>query len=67
MSWGVPVPNDDMQVMYVWFDALSNYISTLGWPDDEKNFKDFGKMVHQLNTVARIILGFKGLFGKQCL
>lgn len=41
MSWGVPVPNDDTQVMYVWFDALSNYISTLGWPDDEKNFKDF--------------------------
>ena len=34
MSWGVPVPGDDGQVMYVWFDALTNYISTLGWPDD---------------------------------
>lgn len=32
MSWGVPVPDDDSQVMYVWFDALINYISTLGWP-----------------------------------
>jgi len=32
MSWGVPVPGDESQVMYVWFDALSNYISTLGWP-----------------------------------
>lgn len=31
MSWGVPVPGDDTQVMYVWFDALVNYISTLGW------------------------------------
>ncbi len=32
MPWGVPVPGDDAQVMYVWFDALINYISTLGWP-----------------------------------
>ena len=31
MPWGIPVPNDDTQVMYVWFDALVNYISTLGW------------------------------------
>lgn len=35
MPWGIPVPNDDTQVMYVWFDALTNYISTLGWPCDE--------------------------------
>jgi len=33
MSWGAPVPGDDNHVMYVWFDALVNYISTLGWPD----------------------------------
>jgi len=32
MSWGVPVPGDEDHVMYVWFDALINYISTLGWP-----------------------------------
>jgi methionyl-tRNA synthetase len=32
MPWGVPVPGDESQVMYVWFDALVNYISTLGWP-----------------------------------
>lgn len=34
MDWGVPVPDDAEHVMYVWFDALTNYISTLGWPDD---------------------------------
>jgi methionyl-tRNA synthetase len=34
MPWGVPVPGDDTQVMYVWFDALVNYISTLNWPDE---------------------------------
>ena len=33
MPHGVPVPGDESQVMYVWFDALVNYISTLGWPD----------------------------------
>jgi len=42
MPWGIAVPDDDTQVMYVWFDALTNYISTLGWPDDaEGNFKKF--------------------------
>ncbi len=41
MPWGVPVPNDPDQVMYVWFDALVNYISTLGWPKNEENFKNF--------------------------
>ncbi len=34
MPWGIPVPGDEDQVMYVWFDALVNYISTLGWPFD---------------------------------
>ncbi|MFA6393990.1 MAG: methionine--tRNA ligase [Patescibacteria group bacterium] len=32
MPWGVPVPGDEEHVMYVWFDALVNYISALGWP-----------------------------------
>jgi len=41
MPWGVPVPGDEEHVMYVWFDALINYISTLGWPENEQNFKDF--------------------------
>lgn len=40
MPWGVPVPGDDDHVMYVWFDALINYISTLGWPEDEKSFEE---------------------------
>ena len=41
MPWGVPVPDDENHVMYVWFDALTNYISCLGWPEDEKKYKDF--------------------------
>lgn len=39
MSWGVEVPNDPEHVMYVWFDALVSYISTLGWPDDTESFE----------------------------
>jgi len=35
LSWGIPVPGDESQVMYVWFDALTSYISTLGWPEAE--------------------------------
>ncbi|MEK7638588.1 MAG: methionine--tRNA ligase [Patescibacteria group bacterium] len=41
MDWGIPVPGDDEQVMYVWFDALTNYISTLGWPEENGSFKKF--------------------------
>lgn len=33
LSWGVPVPGDDSQVMYVWIDALSNYLTIIGYPD----------------------------------
>ncbi len=45
MPWGIDVPGDDDHVMYVWFDALVFYISTLGWPKDEKNFNDFWPVV----------------------
>ena len=41
MPLGVSVPGDPDHVMYVWFDALVNYISALGWPEDEKNFNAF--------------------------
>jgi len=45
MPWGIDVPGDADHVMYVWFDALIYYISTLGWPKDEKNFNDFWPVV----------------------
>lgn len=41
MPWGVPVPGDETQVMYVWFDALVNYISTLGWPEGNSDYEHF--------------------------
>jgi methionyl-tRNA synthetase len=41
MPWGIPVPGDENQVMYVWFDALVNYISTLGWPEINGDFEKY--------------------------
>lgn len=41
MPWGVPVPNDPDHVMYVWFDALVNYVSTIGWPEEGKEYDRF--------------------------
>jgi methionyl-tRNA synthetase len=40
LDWGVPVPGDKTQVMYVWFEALMNYITVLGYPEHE-DFKKF--------------------------
>jgi methionyl-tRNA synthetase len=41
LDWGVEVPGDPEHVMYVWFDALSNYISAIGYADDSEEFKKF--------------------------
>lgn len=41
LPWGVEVPNDDSQVMYVWCDALSNYITALGYAEDGENFSKY--------------------------
>ncbi len=40
ISWGIPVPGDPNQVMYVWFEALMNYITVLGYPE-HKDFKEY--------------------------
>ncbi|QCE32159.1 methionine--tRNA ligase [Acetobacteraceae bacterium] len=41
-KWGIPVPGDEAHVMYVWFDALSNYLTAVGYPDTEsEKFKKF--------------------------
>jgi methionyl-tRNA synthetase len=50
MPWGVPVPGDDDHVMYVWFDALTNYVSTIGWPHDEDRFNKFWPVVQTAGT-----------------
>lgn len=53
LQWGIPLPFDDRYVTYVWFDALINYISALGWPDGEE-FRRFWPSVQHL--IAKDIL-----------
>ena len=51
MPWGVPVPGDENQVMYVWFDALVNYISCLGWPEDEQKVQNYWGTTKKRNAI----------------
>ncbi len=57
LSWGVPVPGDENQVMYVWVDALSNYITVLGYP--EKDISDWWPATAQF--VGKDILRFHAI------
>jgi len=41
LSWGIELPFDDKYVTYVWFDALLNYITAIGWNSDSKKFNDY--------------------------
>ncbi len=61
LSWGVPVPDDESQVMYVWLDALSNYITVLGYPDTEHqpDFTDWWPA--QAQFVGKDILRFHAI------
>lgn len=55
MPWGIPVPDDSEHVMYVWFDALVNYISTLGWPDEgaDSNFSVYWDGVNTVQVAGK--------------
>ncbi len=54
--WGVPVPGDNAHVMYVWLDALTNYLTALGYPDDEA--PDMRFWPADLHLVGKDILRF---------
>jgi methionyl-tRNA synthetase len=48
LSWGVPVPWDERHVFYVWYDALVNYITSIGYGDDPERFEGWWPYVHHL-------------------
>ena len=59
-KWGVPVPDDDAHIMYVWLDALTNYITAVGFPDTDGDFA-----VHwpaDLHMVGKDILRFHAVY-----
>ncbi len=59
LSWGIPLPFDENYVTYVWFDALLNYVSALGYPDGEKYRKYWPAVQH---IVAKDILKPHGIY-----
>jgi methionyl-tRNA synthetase len=68
MSWGIPVPGDDSQVMYVWFDALTNYISTLGWPQDSEGlYGTFWKQGETLQVAGKDQVRFQSIMWQAML
>ena len=59
-TWGITVPNDDKHVIYVWLDALTNYISALGYPDKEGRMQEFWPTA--IHMVGKDILRFHAIF-----
>jgi methionyl-tRNA synthetase len=59
IPWGIPVPNDTEQVMYCWFDALTFYISSIGYADQSKTFQEWwSKNSFKLHIVGKDINRF---------
>ncbi len=59
LKWGIPVPGDDSQRMYVWVDALSNYISALGYADEDDKFDKFWPA--DVHCIGKDILRFHSI------
>ncbi len=63
VSWGVPVPEDPNHTMYVWFDALSNYITAIGFGNEQQNRAvGFDKFWPALHLVGKDILRFHAVY-----
>lgn len=59
LEWGIPVPGDDAQTIYVWFEALINYISALGFAENNERFKKFWPV--DVHCIGKDILRFHSL------
>ncbi len=59
-KWGVKVPNDEQHVIYVWLDALTNYISALGYPNDASQYNKFWPA--DVHVVGKDILRFHAVY-----
>ena len=63
VSWGVPVPGDPAHTMYVWFDALTNYITAIGFGNEERErVVGFEKFWPALHLVGKDILRFHAVY-----
>ena len=61
-GWGIPVPGDETQIIYVWFDALANYLSVLGYPNQE-SFEHFWQGAgERWHVIGKDILRFHAVY-----
>ena len=60
VKWGIPVPDDPQHTIYVWLDALSNYITALGWGNDKHN--DYDRYWPALHLIGKDILRFHTVY-----
>ena len=61
-GWGVPVPGDDSQVMYVWFDALTTYLTALGYPSGNLYKKYWTETPNRLHVIGKGIIRFHAVY-----
>ncbi|MDP2632637.1 MAG: methionine--tRNA ligase [Candidatus Curtissbacteria bacterium] len=62
-GWGVPVPGDESQVMYVWFDALATYLTALGFGKDEHLYKKYWvENSNKLHVIGKGIIRFHAVY-----
>ncbi len=62
-GWGIPVPGDPDQVMYVWFDALTNYITALGYADDAAPYRHYWVNAdRRVHVIGKGILRFHAIY-----
>ena len=61
VSWGIPIKGDDTQVMYVWFGAFVNYISTLGWPNQKDSFEKFWMQGKKVQLAGKDMVKFQSV------
>src|SRR6187431_469379 len=61
-GWGIPVPGDDTQVVYVWFDALANYLSVLGYPNGDSFQRFWQNAGERWHLIGKDILRFHALY-----
>lgn len=62
VKWGIPLPFDPMQSTYVWVDALSNYISAIGFEGNEEQFQKWWYKAETVHLMAKEILKFHCLY-----
>lgn len=62
-NWGVPVPGDESQIMYVWVDALSNYITALDYATDDELYQKFwAGESERVHVIGKGILRFHAIY-----